>query len=163
MGARLRFCRRELRSPRNAPRSSRDRSARFGRRRNGRRGLALGVPRRRGWNRTVSRDRADPWHEHLQLRPARSARGARRGGGCTRGAARHAAVGTGDAEVVDGTLMQAGPLEHLARLAIDGDRDALEELVKALQSDVYGLAVRMLWNREDAEDAAQEILVRTVT
>jgi RNA polymerase sigma factor (sigma-70 family) len=59
--------------------------------------------------------------------------------------------------------MQAGPLEDLARNAIDGERDALEELVKALQGDVYGLALRMLWNREDAEDATQEILVRTVT
>ena len=29
--------------------------------------------------------------------------------------------------------------------------------------DIYGLALRMLWNREDAEDATQEILVRVVT
>jgi RNA polymerase sigma factor (sigma-70 family) len=55
------------------------------------------------------------------------------------------------------------PLEDLARLALDGDREAVEELVRALQGDVYGLALRMLWNREDAEDATQEILVRTVT
>ena len=54
-------------------------------------------------------------------------------------------------------------LEDLARQAIGGDREALDRLVRALQSDVYGLAVRMLWNREDAEDATQEILVRTVT
>jgi RNA polymerase sigma factor (sigma-70 family) len=59
--------------------------------------------------------------------------------------------------------MHAVSLEHVARLAVNGDRDALETLVKALQSDVYGLALRMLWNREDAEDATQEILVRTVT
>src|SRR5262245_55963523 len=54
-------------------------------------------------------------------------------------------------------------LEDLARKGVDGDRDAVEELVKALQGDVYGLALRMLWNREDAEDATQEILVRAVT
>jgi RNA polymerase sigma factor (sigma-70 family) len=60
-------------------------------------------------------------------------------------------------------VKQAAPLERLARLAVDGDRDALDELVRALQGDVYGLALRMLWNREDAEDATQEILVRTVT
>ena len=54
-------------------------------------------------------------------------------------------------------------LEELARHAIDGDRDALERLVGELQGDVYGLTLRMLWNREDAEDATQEILVRTVT
>src|SRR5882672_11053963 len=31
------------------------------------------------------------------------------------------------------------------------------------KQDVYGLALRMLWHREDAEDATQEILVRVVT
>ena len=40
---------------------------------------------------------------------------------------------------------------------------ARDHLVRALQRDVYGLALRMLWNREDAEDATQEILVRIVT
>jgi hypothetical protein len=35
--------------------------------------------------------------------------------------------------------------------------------VRDLQGDVYGLALRMLWNREDAEDATQEIPVRVVT
>ncbi len=54
-------------------------------------------------------------------------------------------------------------LEDIARRAIDGDREALEGLVRALQGDVYGLALRMLWNREDAEDATQEILIRIVT
>jgi RNA polymerase sigma factor (sigma-70 family) len=58
--------------------------------------------------------------------------------------------------------MMINALEDLARQAIAGDRDALDRLVRALQGDVYGLAVRMLWNREDAEDATQEILVRTV-
>lgn len=54
-------------------------------------------------------------------------------------------------------------LEDLARHAVEGDRDALEQLVARLQSDVFGIALRMLWNREDAEDATQEILVRVVT
>ena len=54
-------------------------------------------------------------------------------------------------------------IEDLAKEAIDGDRDAVEQLVRDLQGDVYGLALRMLWNREDAEDATQEILVRVVT
>jgi RNA polymerase sigma factor (sigma-70 family) len=53
-------------------------------------------------------------------------------------------------------------LEDIARRAVDGDRDALDSLVRGLQDDVYGLSLRMLWNREDAEDATQEILVRTV-
>lgn len=54
-------------------------------------------------------------------------------------------------------------LEDVAQRAIDGDRNALEELVRALQGDIYGLALRMLCNREDAEDATQETLVRIVT
>jgi len=54
-------------------------------------------------------------------------------------------------------------LEDIARQAIEGNRDALNSLVRDLQGDIYGLALRMLWNREDAEDATQEILVRVVT
>ena len=59
--------------------------------------------------------------------------------------------------------MQPTELEAFARRAIGGDREALDRLVRGLQGDVYGLALRMLWNREDAEDATQEILVRAVT
>jgi hypothetical protein len=47
-------------------------------------------------------------------------------------------------------------LEDLARLAIDGDRGALDLMVRELQRDIYGLALRMLWNKEDAEDATQD-------
>lgn len=54
-------------------------------------------------------------------------------------------------------------LEDLARRALEGDREALDGLAHVLQGDIYGLALRMLWNREDAEDATQEILVRIVT
>ncbi len=54
-------------------------------------------------------------------------------------------------------------LEEIARRAVNGDRDALDHLVRDIQDDIYGLALRMLWNREDAEDATQEILVRVVT
>ena len=57
-----------------------------------------------------------------------------------------------------------GPtLEELARRAVNGERDAVGDLVAALQGDVYHLALRMLWHREDAEDATQEILVRIIT
>jgi RNA polymerase sigma factor (sigma-70 family) len=54
-------------------------------------------------------------------------------------------------------------LEDAARSAMGGNRDALDHLVRALQGDIYGLSLRMLCNREDAEDATQEILVRIVT
>ena len=53
--------------------------------------------------------------------------------------------------------------ELLARQAIAGNREALDRLVTALQADVYRLAVRMLWNRQDAEDATQDVLVKVVT
>jgi RNA polymerase sigma factor (sigma-70 family) len=54
-------------------------------------------------------------------------------------------------------------LEELARRAVDGDRDAVESIVRALQQNMYALALRMLWHPQDAEDATQEILVRVVT
>lgn len=54
-------------------------------------------------------------------------------------------------------------LEALAARAVAGERDAVHKLVTALQPGIYQLAVRMLWQREDAEDATQEILVRVVT
>src|SRR6266581_4829570 len=54
-------------------------------------------------------------------------------------------------------------LENLAKAALAGDKAWLEDMVRALQGDVFGLALRMLSNREDAEDATQEILVRIVT
>ena len=47
-------------------------------------------------------------------------------------------------------MMQMMALEDVARRAVDGDRDALDRLVRDLQGDVYGLALRMLWNRERA-------------
>jgi RNA polymerase sigma factor (sigma-70 family) len=61
------------------------------------------------------------------------------------------------------STLKGKALEEVARRAVKGDRDALEKLVRSLQSDIYGLALRMLCNREDAEDATQEILVRIVT
>ena len=60
-------------------------------------------------------------------------------------------------------MTQPMTLEEVAKRALDGDRDAVEQLVRDLQGDIYGLALRMLWNRQDAEDATQEILVRAVT
>jgi len=59
--------------------------------------------------------------------------------------------------------MTEARLEPLAGRAIAGDREALNDLVTAVQPRVYALAIRMLWNRQDAEDATQEILVRVVT
>jgi RNA polymerase sigma factor (sigma-70 family) len=47
--------------------------------------------------------------------------------------------------------------------AVAGDRAALEELLSVLADDIRGLAQRMLWHPQDAEDATQEILVKIAT
>lgn len=54
-------------------------------------------------------------------------------------------------------------LEALVERARTGDRHALERVVGAIHHDIYGLALRMLWHPEDAEDATQEILIRVIT
>lgn len=54
-------------------------------------------------------------------------------------------------------------LDDLVKRAADGSRDALEAVVRAVQDDVYALALRMLWHPADAADAAQEILIKIVT
>jgi RNA polymerase sigma factor (sigma-70 family) len=57
---------------------------------------------------------------------------------------------------------EAGSAELAAR-AVDGDKAALEEVVRLLQDPLYRLALRMTWRPADAEDATQEILIRVVT
>ncbi|WP_196466323.1 sigma-70 family RNA polymerase sigma factor [Planomonospora sp. ID91781] len=47
--------------------------------------------------------------------------------------------------------------------AVGGDAEALEEVVRRVQDPVYRLALRMAGRPADAEDAAQEILIRVVT
>jgi RNA polymerase sigma factor (sigma-70 family) len=52
---------------------------------------------------------------------------------------------------------------ELVARAVGGDKAALEEVVHLLQDPLYRLALRMVWRPADAEDATQEILIRTVT
>lgn len=54
-------------------------------------------------------------------------------------------------------------LEESVRSAQQGNQPALEHLIKQIQPKVYGLALRMLWHPDDAQDATQEILLRIVT
>jgi RNA polymerase sigma factor (sigma-70 family) len=51
----------------------------------------------------------------------------------------------------------------LVARAVDGDKAALEEVIRLLQDPLYRLALRMVWRPADAEDATQEILIRVVT
>jgi RNA polymerase sigma factor (sigma-70 family) len=54
-------------------------------------------------------------------------------------------------------------VDALVDRAIEGDRAALEAVLTAVQTDVYNLAVRMLWAPDDAADATQDILLKVVT
>jgi len=55
------------------------------------------------------------------------------------------------------------PDEELVAKAQAGDRDALEKLVRRHQAWVFNIATRMVWRRDLAEDATQEILIKVVT
>ncbi|HEY4464323.1 MAG TPA: sigma-70 family RNA polymerase sigma factor [Streptosporangiaceae bacterium] len=57
---------------------------------------------------------------------------------------------------------EAGEAGLVAR-AVNGDKAALEEVIRLLQDPLYRLALRMVWRPADAEDATQEILIRVVT
>jgi len=54
-------------------------------------------------------------------------------------------------------------LEWLVEAAKEGNKKALEDLISKIQDKIYGLALRMLYNPSDAEDAAQEILLKIIT
>lgn len=51
-------------------------------------------------------------------------------------------------------------LAALVTAAIDGDRDAFDELVKATYADAYTLAYRLTGNEEDARDVVQDAYLR---
>ncbi|TGM19977.1 RNA polymerase sigma factor [Leptospira meyeri] len=54
---------------------------------------------------------------------------------------------------------------HLLLLesSLAGKTKALEELIQIFQPKLFSLALKFLWNPEDAEDATQEILVKVIT
>ncbi len=54
------------------------------------------------------------------------------------------------------------PDEELVSRAQSGDREALEQLLARHQPWLFNIALRMLWRRPDAEDAAQDILVKVL-
>src|SRR3954465_9816646 len=53
-------------------------------------------------------------------------------------------------------------LDLVAR-AVEGEQDALAEVLARVQDPVYRLALRMTGRIADAEDATQEILIRIMT
>ena len=54
-------------------------------------------------------------------------------------------------------------LESLVDLAKAGNKESLEALVRRIQDRIYGLALRMLYRPQDAEDTTQEILIKIIT
>src|SRR5437588_10942350 len=54
-------------------------------------------------------------------------------------------------------------LDHLVEQAREGNEEALEAVVRAIQDRIYNLSLRMLWHPSDAEDATQEILLKVIT
>src|SRR5260370_13530555 len=54
-------------------------------------------------------------------------------------------------------------VEALIEQANAGSQDALEVIIRQIQDRVYNLALRMLLEPADAEDATQEILIKVVT
>ena len=52
---------------------------------------------------------------------------------------------------------------ELVQAAGNGNRGALETVVRFVSNDVYRLALRMTGNVPDAEDATQEILIKVIT
>ena len=55
------------------------------------------------------------------------------------------------------------PGHDVVAKAANGDLAAIDAVLLSIQPGVYNLAVRMLGNRDDAADAAQEILMKVVT
>lgn len=64
-------------------------------------------------------------------------------------------------------LAQRDRMDHDGRALVAraqaGDRQALEEIVRRHQGWIYNIAIRMLYHPQDAEDATQEILIKTLT
>ena len=54
-------------------------------------------------------------------------------------------------------------LERLVKLAKEGDREALKDVLLAIKDNVFGLALRMLGSPAYAEDETQEIFVKIIT
>jgi RNA polymerase sigma factor (sigma-70 family) len=60
-------------------------------------------------------------------------------------------------------MMESDNLENLVESAKKGDKTALNDLLMKIKDRIFGLALRMLGDPFDGEDATQEILIKTVT
>jgi RNA polymerase sigma factor (sigma-70 family) len=53
--------------------------------------------------------------------------------------------------------------ENLIREAVSGDKVSLESLVRRHQDWIYNIALRMIFNPEEAKDVTQEVLIKIIT
>ena len=53
-------------------------------------------------------------------------------------------------------------LEEIIKLAVEGDRKALEIVISDIQDFVFNLSLRMLGTIADAQDATQDILIKVI-
>ena len=53
--------------------------------------------------------------------------------------------------------------ETLITKAVEGDKTALEELVKRHQDWIYNIALRMVFYTDEAKDVTQEVLIKVIT
>ena len=65
--------------------------------------------------------------------------------------------------VKEADIMQQEELNKRIDQAVQGDRLALEEVLTEIQDMVFNLSLRMLGTIADAQDAAQEILIKVVS
>src|SRR5258706_15971081 len=52
---------------------------------------------------------------------------------------------------------------ELVEQAMNGDRAALEKLILRHQAWIYNISIRIVFEPHDAEDVAQEVLVKVIT
>jgi RNA polymerase sigma-70 factor (ECF subfamily) len=62
---------------------------------------------------------------------------------------------------VEGEVLVADDDRALVERCKSGDEASMRRLVERFQGSVFGLCYRMLGHREDAEDVAQDVFVRT--
>ncbi len=61
------------------------------------------------------------------------------------------------------TVLNDFDLQMCIKEALKGNREALNALIERIHPLIYNLAIRMLQNLEDAEDAVQEILMKVIS
>jgi RNA polymerase sigma factor (sigma-70 family) len=54
-------------------------------------------------------------------------------------------------------------IEKQVELAVQGDKAALNEVLRSVQQYIYNISIRFLWHPQEAEDATQEILIKICT